>query len=244
MDEFDNTESRHKFIVGIIVGILIVCGIAAIVMIIVTFSKNQNNAILTEYNETTESEIITETITQETAMEETTIQETTTEELLTSEEIDEIVFTETNEIVTAKNTTNLRSLPSQADDSNIIDVLYNGETATQIGINENGWAKLEYNGIICYAVSSYLTTDLNATVEVDDGINTVFTKVEDVVTAKIQVNLRSIPSVTNVDSQIIAVLNNGETINRTGIAKEQGWSRVEYNGEILYCISSYLEIVE
>ena len=46
------------------------------------------------------------------------------------------------------------------------------------------------------------------------------------------------------ESQIVTTLHNGETVTRTGINTEYGWSRVEYNGQILYCISSYLQAVE
>ena len=60
------------------------------------------------------------------------------------------------------------------------------------------------------------------------------------VTAKIEVNLRALPSVTNPDATVIAVLHNGEYVTRTGINEEYGWSRVDYNGQTLYCISSYL----
>ena len=49
---------------------------------------------------------------------------------------------------------------------------------------------------------------------------------------------------TNPDAVIVAVLHNGETVTRTGINNEYGWSRVDYNGQTLYCISSYLTVVE
>ena len=78
----------------------------------------------------------------------------------------------------------------------------------------------------------------------DDGIKTEFTACNDVVTAKIEVNLRTLPSVTMEESQIVATLHNGETVTRTGINMEYGWSRVEYNGQTLYCVSSYLQTAE
>ena len=59
-------------------------------------------------------------------------------------------------------------------------------------------------------------------------------------TAKIEVNLRALPSVTNPDAVVVAVLHNGEYATRTGINEDYGWSRVEYNGQTLYAISSYL----
>ena len=59
-------------------------------------------------------------------------------------------------------------------------------------------------------------------------------------TAKIEVNLRALPSVTNPDAVVVAVLHNGEYATRTGINEDYGWSRGEYNGQTLYAISSYL----
>lgn len=73
----------------------------------------------------------------------------------------------------------------------------------------------------------------------DNGIKTQFTPVNESVTAKIEVNLRTLPSVTNPDAPVSATLKYGEWITRTGIS-DSGRSRVEYNGQTLYCISSYL----
>lgn len=159
-------------------------------------------------------------------------------------------FSEVNETVTAKERTNLRDIPSQGNDSTVIATITNGETATRTGVSSSGWSRVEYNGQVCYAVSSYLTTDLSyqppasGSQDDGDGIKTQFAAVNDVVTAKIEVNLRTLPSVTNPDSAVVAVLHNGETVTRTGINNEYGWSRVEYNGQTLYCISSYLTSVQ
>lgn len=155
-------------------------------------------------------------------------------------------FDEINETVTAKEETNLRDIPSQGEDSTVMLTLKNGDTATRTGISNSGWSRVEYNGQVYYAVSNYLTTDLSAPVQSNaadsgDGLRTKFTDCNDLVTAKIEVNLRSIPSVTNPDAVVVAVLHNGETVTRTGINNELGWSRVDYNGQTLYCVSSYLQ---
>ena len=155
-------------------------------------------------------------------------------------------FQDVNESVTAKESANLRNIPSQDTDSTVELTLNNGDVATRTGISESGWSRLLYNGATYYAVSSYLTTDLNYVAAGQegsgsgDGLKTKFTDCNDVVTAKIEVNLRTIPSVTNPDAVVAAVLTNGETVTRTGINEEFGWSRVDYNGQTLYCISSYL----
>ena len=166
-------------------------------------------------------------------------------------------FSEVNETVTAKQSTNLRNIPSQGSDATVVATLQNGDTATRTGVSSSGWSRVSYNGQTLYAVSSYLTTDLSysapaatATAQADttatdgsgsgDGLKTKFTACSDVVTAKIEVNLRTLPSVTNPDAAVVAVLKNGETVTRTGINTDYGWSRVDYNGQTLYCISSYL----
>lgn len=158
-------------------------------------------------------------------------------------------FTAADEEVTAKDATNLRSIPSQGEESTVLYTLKNGDTAKRTGVSDSGWSRLTYNGQTVYAVSSYLTTDLSAQAPKQenqegagsgDGLKTKFSERNEQVTAKIEVNLRRLPSVTNPDAAVAAVLHNGEYATRTGINEEYGWSRVEYNGETLYCISSYL----
>lgn len=155
-------------------------------------------------------------------------------------------FEPVNEQVTAKHETNLRNIPSQDSDSQVLYTLMNGETATRIAISNSGWSKLEYRGDVYYAVSSYLTTDMNydpanrTPVEDPEGIQTQFLHRNELVTAKDIVNLRTLPSVTNEDSEITAQLKNGDVAKRIGISEESGWSMLEYNGETYYAVSSYL----
>lgn len=158
-------------------------------------------------------------------------------------------FTEVNEEVTAKDSTNLRNIPSQGSDSAVVYTLPNGETILRTGISDSGWSRLTYNGQTVYAVSSYLTTDLSFQTpqpqtqegaDSGDGLKTRFEERNEQVTAKVEVNLRTLPSVTNPDAAVAAVLHNGEYVTRTGINEAYGWSRVDYNGQTLYCISSYL----
>ena len=156
-------------------------------------------------------------------------------------------FTEVNETVTAKDESNLRDIPDQ-EKGKIIYTLPNGETVTRTGISDSGWSRVVYNGQKCYVVSSLVTTDLSAKPaqtepapeESGDGLKTKFESRNDSVTAKIEVNLRTLPSVTNADSVVVATLHNGEYVTRTGINIPYGWSRVEYNGQTLYCVTSYL----
>ena len=152
-------------------------------------------------------------------------------------------FKKVNEKVTAKDKTNLRTVPNSSDSSTIVYTLKNGETVLRIGISDNGWSKLEYNGKTVYAVSSYLTTDLSykpkteSTENTSSQLKTVFTEVNEQVTAKSETNLRTLPSVS--DSEVVYTLKNGEFVTRTGVS-ENGWSRLEYQGKTVYAVSSYL----
>ena len=147
-------------------------------------------------------------------------------------------FTEVEEQVTAKDEVNLRSTMEQGSDDNIVGSMKNGETAVRTGVGNNGWSRIIYNGQTVYCVSNYLTTDLSYVTpqETESEFKTKFTDVSENVTAKEVTNLRNRPSVES-PSEVIAELKNGEVIVRTGVSNE-GWSRVEYNGQTLYCISS------
>lgn len=154
-------------------------------------------------------------------------------------------FREVNEIVTAKTETRLRNIPSQDEDSQVLFLLKNGETAQRIAVSDSGWSRLMYQNTVCYAVSSYLTTNMNyvpGQEEDPDGIQTQFTPVDENVTAKDKVNLRMLPSVEHEDADVIAQLTKGVTARRTGIS-DNGWSRLEYNGTVCYAVTSYLENV-
>ncbi len=155
-------------------------------------------------------------------------------------------FREVDELVTAKDATNLRSAPSQDADSLVLYTLQNGQVARQIAVSSTGWSKLEFEERIYYAVSSYLTTDLSydaqaALADPDgDGIQTTFTPVSYQVTAKQKVNLRKLPSVEHEDAQVIAQLQNGDVASCVGVSNN-GWSKLLYNGTTCYAVSSYLE---
>ena len=154
----------------------------------------------------------------------------------------DMVFEPVSEKVTAKIEVNLRSIPSQGEESQILYTLENGETVKRTGISETGWSELTWKGKTCYAVSSYLTTDLDYKPPVQ--IKTPFTPVEEQVTPKDAVNLRTLPSTTHPDVEVVVKLEKGEVVQRTGINEDVGWSRVEWNGQTLYCISSYLRLAE
>lgn len=194
--------------------------------------------------ETTETTVQTEPVetTVPTEPEETTVPVETEDTQPVTDGGWDMVFTPVSEKVTAKIEVNLRSIPSQGEDSQILYVLENGETVNRTGISESGWSEVNWKGKTCYAVSSYLTTDLNYKPPVQ--IKTPFESVDEMVTPKDAVNLRTLPSTTHADVEVVVKLEKGEVVRRTGINEDVGWSRVEWNGKTLYCISSYLRPAE
>jgi len=149
--------------------------------------------------------------------------------------VDGNTFTAQNDSVTAKQEVNLRLSPTTSGE--IAGVLKNGTVLQRTAISNKGWSRLIYEDKTVYAITSYLTTDLSYKPPVDDGIKTEFQSVNEQITAKSETNLRTLPSVT--DSQVVYTIKNGEYITRTGISAN-GWSRLEYNGQTVYAISSYL----
>lgn len=76
----------------------------------------------------------------------------------------------------------------------------------------------------------------------DVEANQTFKDVDEQVTALVEVNLRDKPTICE-DSNVLFTLKNGQVATRTGLGMD-GWSRVEYNGQELYCVSSYIYVVE
>lgn len=161
-----------------------------------------------------------------------------------------IDFTEVNEQVTAKNETNLRSIPS-TQESQVVHLLKNGEVVQRTGIGSNGWDRLIWNGQTVYAVHQYLITDLtpqqsggssqsqqSQKTDVVEGMT--FTAVAEAVTARDKVNLRDKPSTET--GNVVGVLSYGEAVVRTGISgsADTGWSRLEVNGQVVYASSRLL----
>ncbi len=174
------------------------------------------------------------------------------EETLASNTAGDDVYEAVREQVTAKNRTNLRRKPGSDYADTIVYTLEHGEVAIRTGIGSNGWSRVEYNGQILYAVTSYLTTDLEGEAQTEVQVNTepgltdfpnlTFTSVREEVTAKIETNLRTEPS-TRSDDTVVTKLIHGDVAVRTGLGSN-GWSRVEYNGQVLYAVTSYLVTID
>lgn len=164
-------------------------------------------------------------------------------------------FTQLEDEMTPKDVINLRSEPSTLNADNIVTQAQNGEILNRTGVNEStGWSRIDYGGETLYAVSQYLTTDLTYKTPVQasnpnrvntmDGRIIIFTDCDDNITPKEYVNLRTEPSTSEGETTVRCQISNGEVVHRTGYSPDAGWSRVEYNGEVLYVVSSYMYTVE
>lgn len=150
--------------------------------------------------------------------------------------------------VTAKIETNLRTAANGNDASNIVYLLKNGEFLTRTAIGTNGWSKVTYNGQTLYAKTSYLTTSTEPptteavteppTTAFDPFADKNFSTVSESVTAKEETALRTVPNTKG--NEPVYMLKKGEYITRTGIDTNTNWSRVDYNGQTLYAVSSLL----
>ena len=150
---------------------------------------------------------------------------------------DDSVYQAVSDSVTAKKETNLRDAAS-TENTQVIATIKNGEWIARTGIGTNGWSRLTYNGQTVYALTSYLTTEENFNPEDISGRNIVWTPSERAMTAKEETNLRDKPTTEN-GSQVIATIYNGDLVTQTAVGSN-GWSRVVYEGQTLYAVSSFL----
>ena len=67
-----------------------------------------------------------------------------------------VTYKEVNETVYANTTVNIRKGPGTEYDK--LGSLNKGDSITRVGIGDNGWSKVEYNGSIAYMFSEYLQT--------------------------------------------------------------------------------------
>ena len=140
--------------------------------------------------------------------------------------------------VTAKEETNLRAEPNT--NSALIATIKNGEFVTRVGVSPSGWTRLIYNGQTVYAKTSLLTTEIISRPSVSSEKNPVsdgFSAASGRVTAKSETNLRTAPNVDN--SEVVYTLKRGEFVELTG-KSSKGWSKLNYNGQTVYAVSSYL----
>ena len=80
--------------------------------------------------------------------------------------------------------------------------------------------------------------------DTSNDMGLTFAPVEDKVTAKDVTNLRSEPSTAQGKATVVAQLHNGETAVRIGREDTTGWSKLVYDGKIVYASTNYLLVVE
>lgn len=80
--------------------------------------------------------------------------------------------------------------------------------------------------------------------EPENALGMTFDAVDEYVTAKDVTNLRSEPSTDQGQLTVVTQLSNGQNAHRTGINPATGWSRLEYNGQVVYAVSQYLTEAE
>lgn len=160
-------------------------------------------------------------------------------------------FAAVEQSVTPKDVINLRSVPDTTDTGNIVTQVQNGQVLSRTGINEEtGWSEIEYEGRTLYGVSQFLTLDLNYKPSVDvsdanrvstkDGRVIIFVDCDDWISPKEYVNLRTEPSTSEGSATVSCQLNYGEKVHRTGLSPDSGWSRIEYNDQVLYVVTSLM----
>lgn len=77
-----------------------------------------------------------------------------------------------------------------------------------------------------------------------DGREVVFSDCDNIITPKEYVNLRTEPSTAGGESTVFCQASAGDIIRRTGISPDFGWSRIEYADQVLYVVTSNVEVVE
>ena len=135
-------------------------------------------------------------------------------------------FTAVDEMVTAKEKTNLRTSPTTVG-SDVAASITNGEWVRRTGVSSRGWSQLDYNGQTLYAISSLLLTEEEAasySPTPTPNTDSVYESVDDSVTAKIETNLRDAPSTEG--TQVVATITNGEwyTAPASAATAGPGWT--------------------
>ncbi len=139
-------------------------------------------------------------------------------------------FTSVNETVYTKEVCNVRE--SYSTSSKKVTKLDKGTELKRIATGDNGWSKIEYNGKTVYISSQYLTTDKPA--------DPTFKDVDEKMYAIQDCNIRKSWSTT---SEKAGYLKKADEVKRTGIG-DNGWSRIEYNGQVAYVATRLISAEE
>ena len=155
-----------------------------------------------------------------------------------------MTFRDVSEAVTARDQVNLRDQPSTVT-GNVVGSLSYGQAVVRTGISDTGWSRLEVNGQVVYASSRLLATSMDykeqeKITDENPEAGMHFMAASGIMMAKGgQTNLRTLPT-TNAPSQVVAQLTGEATAERIAEDKDRGWTKLIYNGQTVYAVSSYL----
>lgn len=113
----------------------------------------------------------------------------------------------------------------------IIGDLHNGDTVNIISQIGN-WYEINYNGQVAYVYASYVNTGSQTT---STSSSNASTGTVCNLSSGVYLHVRTGPS---LDDRIIAYLDEGESVNILG--KTGNWYKINYNGQIAYVYSSYV----
>lgn len=125
---------------------------------------------------------------------------------------------------TATTTVNVRSSDSEKADK--LGKVSGGEQLQVLEQRPNGWTKVLYAG-----KEGYIKTEFLQMAESADGMESIGT-----VTATTNINVRASASET---ADRLGVLAGGESVEL--LAKEDGWCKIKYNGQVGYVKADYVE---
>jgi len=129
---------------------------------------------------------------------------------------------------------NLRTGPST--DFDIFNAVDKGTELKRIGMAENGWSIVEFNGTECYVSSTYVTTTPPSAAPGESTSTFNVTPCNDTVWTTDGMNLRRGPG---TDYDIAITVEKDTELQRTGTT-DNNWSRVLYENVGYYVDSSYL----
>lgn len=239
-DLFQNSDKDEKRKIYFMIAATVLVVIAVIVVVVILFvPKKKNNVVAESVTQQTTSEVETLKLSQSTT--EATESTTSTSSVVkdTSSAEYEKIFDDIDDYVTAKDTTNLRS--SYYDNADVVGSISYGDYLQRTGYNDNGWSRLVYEGQIVYAKTQLLLKEGESPATIaswPDEFGMTWQDVNEQVTAKDETNLRTAPS-QDTDSSVYTVLKKGTYVTRVGLG-DKGWSKISYDGQILYAVTSYL----
>lgn len=131
--------------------------------------------------------------------------------------------------VKARTTTTINVRSSDSETADKLGKLEGGKELDVLEMRPNGWSKIMYEGKEAYVKSDYLEVIV---VEDASGLEAAGT-----VTAKDTVNVRA---KDNETAEKLGVIYQGDTLELLE-KQSNGWSKVEYKGQVAYVKSEYVE---